>query len=459
MAIVSHLSELQASLTPGCEILAETHDGKFVDHLKRWTDIDLKVPGAIVLPITEDDCQKIVQWASKYSIPFVTKSGGHSQWSTIGSEGIIVDLSLFKGIAVDSASGTATLKGSILTKDVAVALAETGLFTALGNGNAVGAIPYFLGGGNSLTPSLMGFGADQILSAHMITANGELLHVTEDSYPDLLFALRGAGQFFGLVTQLVVRCYPLRMLGNDQGVIWSGAFVFPLGRAQDVTSVMNDLMDRPGTSGMLMIMAPPPKQLPCLVVSARYTGDPNDAQNIYKPLYELQPIVANGSPVPIQNINDGREAFDAKGGFKGFGIVGYHRFDQSAFLKTVQIWKEMTTECTDAINCSFCFKWDGGFPKPPEVDSAVCLYDIRYFQNNIIWHTDPANRSKVDEYNNRCFATMRGEGDEDKFVEFQGGTRVGRIQHRYRDGEKLLRLRRLKSEWDPKGMFTNQLLE
>ena len=57
------------------------------------------------------------------------KSGGHSEYSTIGSNGIIIDLSLYKGIEVDRTSGTATLKGSILTKDVATALAEAGYFT------------------------------------------------------------------------------------------------------------------------------------------------------------------------------------------------------------------------------------------------------------------------------------------------------------------------------------------
>jgi hypothetical protein len=53
-----------------------------------------------------------------------------------------------------------------------------------------------------MTSPLIGFGADQILSARIITAAGELIDVDDESHPDLLYALRGAGQFFGLVTQL-----------------------------------------------------------------------------------------------------------------------------------------------------------------------------------------------------------------------------------------------------------------
>lgn len=70
-----------------------------------------------------------VQWAVKSSVPFVTKSGGHSEWSTIDESGIIIDLSKYSGIKVDTEGRKATLKGGILSKSVAVSLAEAGLFT------------------------------------------------------------------------------------------------------------------------------------------------------------------------------------------------------------------------------------------------------------------------------------------------------------------------------------------
>lgn len=61
----------------------------------------------------------------------MTKSGGHSAWSTIGSDGIIIDLSLYKAIEVYAESGTAIIKGSILSKEVAVTLADAGFFTGM----------------------------------------------------------------------------------------------------------------------------------------------------------------------------------------------------------------------------------------------------------------------------------------------------------------------------------------
>lgn len=254
-------------------------------------------------------------------------------------------------------------------------------FVALGNGNTVGAIPYFLGGGASITTSITGFGSDQILSARMIDARGEMIEVTEKE-PDLLWAIRGAGQFFGLVTELTIKVHPLSKLGNAQGSIWVGSFVFALERAQDVARAMKPLMDddSKATAGLMMIMAPPPARKPCLVIAARFTGNLENAEEAYKPLYDLGPIAANGSPVPIQNTSDGREALAAKGGYKRFGVVGLRRFDVDKFLQVVDVWNTLVQECPDAINTAFNFQWDARFPKKPDFDSAMSLHDIRYWQ-------------------------------------------------------------------------------
>ena len=216
----------------------------------------------------------------------------------------------------------------------------------------------------------------------MIDARGEIVQVTEDKEPALLWAIRGAGQFFGLVTELTIKAYPFSELGNAQGAIWVGRFVFPLERAEDVARAMKSLMedDTKATSGLMMVMAPPPARNPCLIIAARFTGDLDDVNDAYKPLYELGPIAASGGPVPIQNASDGREALAAKGGFKRFGVVGLRRFDIGKFLKTVDVWKTLVEECPDAINTAFNFQWDSRPPRTPNFDSATSLHDLRYWQ-------------------------------------------------------------------------------
>lgn len=239
-----------------------------------------------------------------------------------------------------------------------------------------------LGGGSAITNSITGYGSDQIISARLVTAQGELLDVTEDLQPDLLWAIRGAGHFFGLVTELVIRAYPLSLLGSDDGTIWLGNFVFPLDRAREVANVMKTLMDddRYATAGLVMIMAPPPARKPSVIISARYIGDPSNSKEAYQPLYDLKPAVASASQVPIQNTSDGREAIGAKGDFKRFGIVGLRRFDIKSFLQSVELWKKLVADCPDAFNTAFNFQWDSRPVKAPPFDSAMCLHDTRYWQ-------------------------------------------------------------------------------
>lgn len=93
---------------------------------------------------------------------------------------------------------------------------------------------------------------------------------------------------------------------------------------------------------------------------------------------------------------------------------------------------------------------------PPPSSITVILTDIG--RNNVIWRTDPKNQEKVDEYNDRCIAVMRG-GDESAFVDFQNGTREGPIGRRFRGEDRLAKLSSLKKEWDPEGVFTRELLD
>ena len=229
---------------------------------------------------------------------------------------------------------------------------------------------------------MTGYGSDQILSARLVTATGSLISVSPSSNPDLLWALRGAGQFFGLVTELTVRAYPLADLGNDRGVIWTGAFVFPLTRAREVAEAMKPLMDdsSKATAGLMMTVAPPPHGKPSLAVAARYTGDPADAEAAYKPLYDLGPLVGQSKEVPIQNASDATERIGVKGDFKRYGVVGLRRFEVDKFMETIEVWKELMAACPDASNTAFMFQWDARFAKDPGFESAMCLHDIRFWQ-------------------------------------------------------------------------------
>ncbi|KAL3472561.1 hypothetical protein BJX99DRAFT_262239 [Aspergillus californicus] len=164
---------------------------------------------------------------------------------------------------------------------------------------------------------MTGFGSDQSIPTRLVSAKGDLIVVTEEAYPDLPYAIRGEGQFLGLVTQITIRAHPLSLLRTN-GSIWAGIFISP------------------------------PRS--------------NSAASHFPP---LGPPACNRN-VRIQNASDARAALGAKGGFKSFGLAGLHGFDIGAFLQTIEVWTQLVTDCPDAVNTVFNFQWDSRPVRAPE---------------------------------------------------------------------------------------------
>lgn len=90
--------------------------------------------------------------------------------------------------------------------------------------------------------------------------------------------------------------------------------------------------------------------------------------------------------------------------------------------------------------------------------SENCAESYVICRNNIIWYTDPASHEKVAGLNAECIAISRGP-DRSEYADFQNATRTDPIELRFRGEGKLEKLRSLKRTWDPKGVFTRQLLD
>lgn len=120
--------------------------------------------------------------------------------------------------------------------------------------------------------------------------------------------------------------------------------------------------------------------MPALVVAGMYTGNPDDTKEAFGSLYAFKYLTADSGPVPIQNISDGREALEAYGSFKTFGVIGLRRFNTASLVRTVDVWKRLMEECPDAVNTTFNFQWDSRPLRAPGFTSANSLHDIRFWQ-------------------------------------------------------------------------------
>lgn len=116
-----------------------------------------------------------------------------------------------------------------------------------------------LGGGTSWLTGRYGLAVDNFISARVITATGELLDVSDSTNSDLFWALKGAGQFFGLVTELTMRIFPMK----DQILTWTS--IFGPHQINEVAEALEIVVNSGSVdnAGMAAIVAPPGQSKVC----------------------------------------------------------------------------------------------------------------------------------------------------------------------------------------------------
>ncbi|WP_106814401.1 FAD-binding oxidoreductase [Microbacterium timonense] len=188
-------------------------------------------PAAVIRAATVDDVRGALRYASAERLEVMIRGGGHSAWGGVPG-GLTLDISALDDISVE---GTRVrIGGGALWGAVAHTLAEHGLGISSGDTASVGVGGLTLGGGIGWMVRAWGLAADQLVGAQLVTARGEVVEVTETSHPDLLWALRGGGGNFGVVTRFDFEAHRL------DGVVHA---VYGLeGEARHILGVLRDVM-------------------------------------------------------------------------------------------------------------------------------------------------------------------------------------------------------------------------
>jgi hypothetical protein len=177
-----------------------------------WNRAVCRRPAIVAFCKQSEDVQAAVRAARRHGLPLSVRGGGHD-WAgrALCDNGLVVDLTGMRDIAVDRHALVATVTGGARAKDVASAAGAHGLVAALGNCGAVGLAGLTLGGGYGPLSGSCGLAADNLLGAEIVLADGRRVITGPDAEPDLFWALRGGGNF-GVLTSLRVRLHPARNL-------------------------------------------------------------------------------------------------------------------------------------------------------------------------------------------------------------------------------------------------------
>ncbi|KAH9886360.1 FAD-binding domain-containing protein [Xylariomycetidae sp. FL2044] len=475
MGLKEFLDKLDASSSPtslsaDAKIWTDPSKADFQDSLARWTDVGKKQPGAIIFPATEDDIVTIVKLAVRTSVPFVPKAGGHSGWSTIGESGFVLDLSLMRRVQVDTENETATASAGALVGDVVKAVDEKGYCAVTGTVNTVGFIPSTIGGGITVLAPLVGYGSDNVVSARLVTAQGEAVTVSDAENPELLYAIRGAGQFFGVVTSLTVRIHAVApLLGTPDGTVWSATLVFDVARAVDVARAAVEVKRSTTRSYCLFGVLPAPPLLdPIIMVVLVHLGSRADGEAAFQPLLDLGPLaVPASSEVPFGRMNEAYAAFEGKGGFKRWlavGLTSMAQFRPEDMARFVEARAAIAEKYPAAKPTGFVLEFTSDAPADPHhrahafPESAWSHRDVVSWAQLLCWAGDEEAVDYAHGVAEELAVHLRKDQPRDQYSIYGNFSRTVPIEERYKGAGRLAKLRALKAKWDPEGVFTRELL-
>jgi FAD/FMN-containing dehydrogenase len=220
-------------------------------------------PAAIVRVADAGDVSRLVSLARE-----TIRSGGHSVVGFSTTEGgIVLDLSNMKDLQIDVENQTAWAETGLTAGELTHALGADGLAVGFGDTGSVGIGGITLGGGVGYLVRKYGLTIDALLAAEIVTADGQLLHVDNNSHPDLFWAIRGGGGNFGVVTRFQFRLYKIDTVVGGMLILPATAdiiakFMAEAEAAPDELSTIANVMGAPpmpflpaDVHGKLIVMA------------------------------------------------------------------------------------------------------------------------------------------------------------------------------------------------------------
>lgn len=407
-------------------------------------------PQAIVRVADAEDVVAAISFAREHDLPLAVRSGGHSlAFYGVIDDALVVDFSEMKRVRLDAKSRTARVQAGATTADLAGPANANGLALTSGDTQSVGFGGLTTGGGIGFMLRKYGLTIDNLLSAQVVTAAGEIVTASADEHPDLFWAIRGGGGNFGIVTEFTYRLAPV-----DQ--ILGGELILPATR--EVIRGYLDYVDRApeelSTIGNLMY-SPPAPHVPAeqvgklgLSVIVCWSGDLQAGEDAVAPLRALgTPLADAVAPMPYPDIY----RFTA------------HQAEPHAASIRMMFADEMSDDSLDAVlaamqNASSPFSLvqfrglGGAMARVPEAATAFAHRQRRYFVAVIGLWLDPAEDPAVHQaWTAALWEQVRheGRGVYVNFLEEEGEQRI----HEAYPPATYARLVEIKQTYDPENLF------
>jgi len=446
---VKTFEELSASVRGD---IIQPDDPQYDEARKVFNAMIDRRPRVIVRCTDVADVIACVHVARENGLLLSVRGGGHNV-AGFGTNdgGLVLDLSRMKGIRVDPGKRTVRAQGGCTWGNVDHATHAFGLATPSGVVSTTGVGGISLGGGIGHLTRSYGLTCDNLISGDVVTADGQFVVASEKDNSDLLWALRGGGGNFGVVTSFEFRLHPV-------STVYAGPILWSLDRAADAMKFYRDYITSAPEElnvSFAFLVVPPGEPFPehlrntnmCAAVVC-YVGPMNKAQEVVRPLKEFGPPAFDGTgPVPYPML---------QGAFDAIAPSGLHNYWKADFV---------TDLSDDIISAHLKFG-----PCVPNIFSMAFIYSIsgaarRAGKNETAWSYRDANFSHIIAAADADAAAMPKHTDWVRdywsalhpysaggaYVNFLMDEGEDRVAASYRDNYP--RLAQIKRKYDPGNLF------
>jgi hypothetical protein len=284
-------------------------------------------PALIVRCAGASDVGRVLDFAQTRNLPLAIRAGGHSRAGfSVCDGGVVIDLSGMKRVEVDAQKRIARAEAGSLVSDLDAATRRFGLATPSGGCPNVGMAGFTLGGGQGVLMSMYGASCDNLVSAHVVLADGKHVEASHESNPDLFWAIRGGGGNFGVVTAFQYRLHPV-------GNVLAGALTYPPGQISELlhgfARFTASAPDEMVPLGELL----PTERGPRFINHICYLGDPRAGNDLLRNL--RAPLKPEADNVKVMSYFEAQAA--------GFRPAPFAHFQSNVFLP------ELTGTAVEAI--------------------------------------------------------------------------------------------------------------
>jgi FAD/FMN-containing dehydrogenase len=418
-----------------------------------WNAMIDRRPGLIVRCAGASDVQAAVDFARKAGAVLAVRGGGHNiAGSAVCDDGVVIDLTPMKSVRVDPVAKTARVEPGVTLGEFDREAQAFGLVTPTGINSTTGIAGLTLGGGFGWISRKFGLTVDNLISADVVTADGELVRASEKEKPDLFWALRGGGGNFGVVTSFEFRLQPL---GPE---VMSGLIVHPLSQARDMIRRYREIVAAAPdelTCWFVMRAAPPLPFLPkevhgtgIIAFAACYAGPMDAAERAMKPLRAMgTPIADVIAPHPFTGWQTALDPLLTPGARNYWKSHSFAGLDDGLIDVLVDYANKLPSAETE-----LAFVQLGGAINRVSADATAYPHrDVAFLINLHTRWRDPAEDAACIAWARSLFDACTPFASGGTYVNFIPDDDQDGVQRAYLSNAK--RLAAIKAKYDPHNLF------